>query len=160
MKLIPASVAVAAAVLVLSACSSPQQADGSASDAASSARSSTASSEPTPTPAPDLTGEWKQNNTKSDDGWTSATITGSTITVEFVTDNGDTRSLFWVGTFTPPADSRQPYTWSSARDKAATENALLASTDDTKDFTFDDGELSFPVSIQGTSTTVRMSHER
>jgi hypothetical protein len=40
------------------------------------------------------------------------------------------------------------------RDAAATDSALLASTDDTKDFTFQDGTISYSVSAFGTSTTV------
>ncbi|PYY64442.1 hypothetical protein DEJ30_08235 [Curtobacterium sp. MCPF17_003] len=144
-----------AAVLALTGCSNSEQA-GPALDTTESAVAKTAPT-PTPTPAPDLIGDWKQNNTKSDDGWTAATITGNTITVKFITDNGDTTSLFWVGTFTAPKDAKTPYTWTSTRDKAATDSALLASTDDTKDFVFDKDEISFPVSIAGTSTTVRMS---
>ncbi|MCE0456225.1 MULTISPECIES: hypothetical protein [Curtobacterium] len=112
---------------------------------------------PTPEAVPDLVGNWKQNNAKRSDGWTAATITANTITVNFVTDNGDTTSLFWVGTLTPPKDGKSPYTWTSTRDKAATDSALLASTDDTKEFVLDEGEISFPVSISGTTATVRMS---
>ncbi|PZE62833.1 hypothetical protein DEJ33_10140 [Curtobacterium sp. MCPF17_047] len=150
-----------AAVLVLSGCS----AAGSTNSGAESKQSSTAAADtstttPTPTPtAPDLVGTWKQNNSASADGYTSATITADTITVEFVTDNGDTRSLFWVGTYTPPTDGSEKYTWTSKRDEAATASALLASTDPTKDFVYDDEEISFPVTIAGTTATVRMSKD-
>ena len=156
MKKLIAPLAVAT-ILALTGCSAAEQA-GPAVDSTDSAVAQSAPA-PTPTPeaAPDLTGNWKQNNTKSSDGWTAATITGDTITVNFVTDNGDTTSLFWVGTFTPPNDAKSPYTWTSTRDKAATDSALLASTDDTKDFVLDKGEISFPVSISGTTATVRMS---
>ncbi|ROP64113.1 hypothetical protein [Curtobacterium sp. PhB115] len=155
MKQLIAPIALAAA-LVLTGCSTP-----GSTNATSGAETTEVAATPTPEPVqiPDLTGAWKQNNTKSDDGWTSATITDDTITVNFVTDGGDTTSLFWVGTYTAPTDDTLPYVWTSTRDKAATDNALLASTDDTKDFTFADDEISFPVSIAGTSTTVRLSKD-
>ncbi|WP_182515527.1 hypothetical protein [Curtobacterium pusillum] len=144
-----------AAVLALTGCAGA----GTATSTTTAASDETPKVTPTPTPkpAPDLVGEWKQNNSKSSDGWMSATITSTTITANFVTDGGDTVSLFWVGTYTAPGDATSPYTWTSTRDKAATDSALLASTDDTKVFTYEDGELSFPVSIAGSSTTVRLS---
>ncbi|WIE79256.1 hypothetical protein [Curtobacterium sp. MCSS17_016] len=156
MKNLIAPVALAA-VLALTGCS----ASNTSTAADDSSKPTSAKTEAAPTQAaakaPDLTGDWKQNNASSDDGWTSATITADTITINFVTDNGDTTSLFWVGTFTPPTDGATPYTWTSTRDKEATDSALLASTDDTKDFTFDKDEISFPVSMAGTTTTVRLS---
>ncbi|MGN7189982.1 hypothetical protein [Curtobacterium sp. MCBA15_004] len=108
---------------------------------------------------PDLSGEWKQNNSASDSGWMTATITADTITANFVTDSGDMTSLFWVGSFTAPSGPDLPYTWTSTRDQAATESALLASSDATKDFVYDDGEISFPVTIAGSTATVRLSHQ-
>ncbi|WP_413602730.1 hypothetical protein [Curtobacterium sp. Curtsp57] len=162
MKLLIAPVALAA-VLALTGCSATNTADASAGK--TSAPTKTASSTPTPTPTPDpvvipdLTGNWKQNNSASDDGWMTATIDGTTITANFVTDNGDTTSLFWVGTFTPPTDDKSPYTWTSTRDTAATDSALLASTDPTKDFIYENGEISFPVSIAGSTATVRLSKQ-
>ena len=145
-----------AAVLALTGCSAGQE--NPAIDTTDSAVAKSAPTQsPTPEAVPDLIGNWKQNNANGSDGWTSATITANTIIVNFVTDNGDTTSLFWVGTFTPPKDGKSPYTWTSTRDKAATDSALLASTDDTKEFVLDEGEISFPVSISGTTATVRMS---
>lgn len=148
-----------AAVLVLTGCSATNTADASAGE--TSGPTKTASSTPTPDPVviPDLTGSWKQNNSASDDGWMTATISDNAITANFVTDNGDTTSLFWVGTFTPPTDDKSPYTWTSTRDTAATDSALLASTDPTKDFIYEKGEISFPVSIAGSTATVRLSKQ-
>jgi len=148
-----------AAVLVLSGCSAAgSTTSGAESKAPASgpAATSAATRAPSPVAVPDLVGTWKQNNSASADGYTSATVTADTITVEFVTDNGDTRSLFWVGTYTPPTDGSGKYTWTSTRDVAATASALLASSDPTKDFVYDAGELSFPVTITGTTATVRM----
>ncbi|AOX64813.1 hypothetical protein BJK06_02605 [Curtobacterium sp. BH-2-1-1] len=158
-----ALVAVAAAgaiVVLLAGCSTL-----STSEKTPEAVRATGASSPTPSPTPEavkppeLAGEWKQNNSASADGWMTATITANTITANFVTNGGDTTSLFWAGSFTPPSDDSSPYVWTSSRDEAATESALLASTDATKDFSYEDSEISFPVTIAGSTATVRMSRE-
>lgn len=158
MKRLIAPVAMTA-LLVLAGCSATNTADASAGKTSSPTKAAASTPTPDPVVIPDLTGNWKQNNSASDDGWMTATIDGNTITANFVTDNGDTTSLFWVGTFTPPTDDKSPYTWTSTRDTAATDSALLASTDPTKDFVYEDGEISFPVSIAGSSATVRLSKQ-
>lgn len=61
-----------------------------------------------------------------------------------------------MGTYEAPAESVNEYEWTSERNKEETDNALLASTDDTKKFTCKSGVLSYEVSAQGTTTTVKM----
>lgn len=109
-----------------------------------------------PAAPPDLTGEWKQINSNSDDAWQAAIITGDTITIDWVSDGGDVKSLYWAGTFTAPATADEPYSWDSANDKEQTGKALLASGDDTKTFTYADGQLSYEASALGTTMTIRM----
>jgi hypothetical protein len=154
-----ASVALVAA-LSLTGCSSSTSPNSSNPD--SNAGSSSAPAEET-TPeaaaAPDLAGTWKQTNSGSDDAYQAAVITADTITINWVSDGGDTESIYWVGTFTPPTDDASPYTWTSTRDAAATDSAMLASTDGSKDFTFEDGEVSYKASAMGTTTTVRLEKE-
>lgn len=123
---------------------------------ASSTPGSDAAQDPTP---PDLTGEWKQTNSDSDDSWQAATITDYTIEVYWVSDNGDTKSLYWAGSFEAPTDAAEPYTWESENDHDKTDSALLASPDDTKTFTYESGELSYEVSALGTTTTVRLEKQ-
>lgn len=146
-------------VFVLAGCSSTTVPDAGSSAVPSSSAKQTPSPTPEPVEPVDLTGTWKQNNSSSADGWMTATVTADTITASFVTDGGDMTSLFWVGSFTPPSDDASSYVWTSTRDEAATESALLASTDATKDFAYDDDEISFPVSIAGSTATVRMSRQ-
>lgn len=105
---------------------------------------------------PNLVGEWKQTNSNSEDSWQAATIEGNTITVYWVSDNGDTKSLYWAGTFDAPTTTEEPYTWSSINDTEQTASALLASGDETKSFTYEDGEVSYEASALGTTTTVRL----
>jgi len=107
--------------------------------------------------APELTGAWKQSNSSSEKSYQQAKITADTITVEWVTDAGDTTSIYWVGTFKAPKDASEPYKWTSKRDAAATKSALLASTDDTKEFTYEGGAVSYKVSALGTTKTVKLT---
>lgn len=109
-----------------------------------------------PATPPDLTGEWKQINSNSDDAWQAATITGDTITINWVSDGGDTKSLYWAGTFTAPTTADEPYSWDSSNDKEQTSKALLASGDETKTFTYANGKLSYEASALGTTVTVKM----
>ncbi|MFZ7087660.1 hypothetical protein [Curtobacterium sp. RRHDQ10] len=147
-------------MLTLTGCSAASPA-APATDLKTSASSGTqksAAAKPTEeaAPAPDLIGEWKQTNSNSSDAYQKATITGDTITVDWMTDGGSTTSIYWIGTFTPPTDAETPFTWTSTRDTAATDSALLASSDPTKDFTFNDDVISYTVSIQGTTGTVEL----
>lgn len=111
-----------------------------------------------PTP-PDLTGEWKQTNSNSEDSWQSATIDDNTISVYWVSDNGETKSLYWAGTFIAPTNTDEPYSWNSENDTEQTSAALLASGDETKTFTYEDGQISYEVSALGTTTTVKLEKQ-
>lgn len=109
--------------------------------------------------APNLTGEWKQSNSASTDSYQQATITADTITVDWVSDGGDTTSIYWVGTFEAPTTATEPYTLTSKRDAAATDSALLASTSDTKELTYEGDTLSYEVSMLGTTTKVKLKKD-
>lgn len=109
-----------------------------------------------PAAPPVLTGEWKQVNSNSDEAWQAATITEDSITINWVTDNGDMRSLYWVGTFVAPTTADEPYSWDSQNDKDQTGSALLASGDDFKTFTYADGQISYEASALGSTMTIRM----
>lgn len=105
---------------------------------------------------PDLTGEWKQENNKSDDSYQAATIVGDTITIYWVSDNGETKSLYWAGSFVPPTTDDESYSWDSKNDHSKTESSLLASNDDSKTIQYKDGILSYEASAMGTTTTVKL----
>lgn len=109
---------------------------------------------------PDLTGEWKQENSKSEDSYQTAIINGDTIEIYWVSDNGDTKSLYWVGSFIEPTTADEPYSWTSENDHSKTESALLASGDDTKTMTYEDGVLSYEVSVMGTTTKVKLKKQQ
>lgn len=118
-----------------------------------------AAKQETPTP-PDLTGEWKQTNSNSEDAWQSAEIADDTIEVYWVSDNGETKALYWAGTYTAPTTADEPYTWQSQNDKDKTGTALLASGDDEKKFSYAVGVLSYEVSAMGVTQTVELEKEQ
>ncbi|MDD3306921.1 hypothetical protein ACIZ62_08620 [Acetobacterium carbinolicum] len=120
-----------------------------------SACSPAASKEPA-----NLTGEWKQVNSGSNDSWQAATIEGETITINWVSNGGDTKSLYWAGTYIAPTTTDEPYTWDSVNDHSQTDKALLASEDETKTMTYENDQLSYSASLMGTTTTVRLEKQK
>jgi len=155
MKKLIAPIALTLA-LALTGCSGADTTSTGAADSKPTTDSKPAAEAPQ---APDLAGAWKQSNPASESSYQQARITADTITVEWVSDGGDTTSTYWVGTFEAPADATGPYTWTSQRDVAATESALLASTDDTKDFTYEGDTISYKVSALGTTTKVKLQKD-
>lgn len=69
----------------------------------------------------------------------------------------DSKSLYWAGTYIAPESAVTEYSWTSENDKDKTSSALLASGDDTKDFTYKDGVISYEVSAMGTTKTMKLT---
>lgn len=101
----------------------------------------------------DLTGEWKMSNAKSDDADMVATITEDSISVSFVVE-GDSY-LYWSGSYVAPTEAGDTYKWTSEADGEAA-SALMGSSEETKDFSYNNGTLSFDVTIDGETATVEM----
>lgn len=106
----------------------------------------------------DLTGEWKQTNSQSEDAYQAATITADAITIYWVSNGGDSKSLYWAGTYEAPAEPGS-FAWDSENDTSQTDIALLASGAPTKTFTFESDEISYEASALGTTTTVRLARD-
>lgn len=109
--------------------------------------------------APDLTGTWKQSNSHSEDSYQEAEISGDVISINWVGDSGETKSIYWIGTYAAPTGAMTPYKWTSTRDQTATQSALLASQDATKDFTFQDDTISYTASLMGTTATIKLKKQ-
>ena len=107
----------------------------------------------------DLTGDWKQVNSSSDDSYQQATISGDTIEIYWVSDNGDSKSLYWAGSFEAPTSADEPYSWESKNDHDKTDSALMSSSDDTKKFTYEKNQISYEASALGTTTTIRLEKQ-
>ena len=102
--------------------------------------------------APVLDGKWRQVGLAEGAGGIIGTIDTDTIAIWVKTENGDV--IYWCGSFEAPKDGN-PYSWTSKADKANL-TEMLASKEDTKDFSYKDGKLSFDFVIQGTATPVEM----
>lgn len=111
-------------------------------------------------PIPILSGEWKQTNSKTDSSYQAATISGDTIEIYWVSNNGETKSLYWAGSYIAPTNTEEPYTWDSKNDHSKTDKSILASPDDTKTLTYQSGVLSYTTSAMGTTTTIRLEKQK
>ncbi len=145
-------------LLVACGGTAPSPASGTPSEPAATV-APTPTPTPTPVPPPDLTGEWKEVDGNSEDNYMIATISGDTIEVDWCLNGGDTIALYWAGSFAAPETADEPYTWESQNDKERTSSALMASGDDTKVFTYQDGTISFSLTAMGVTTTVKMAQQ-
>ena len=106
----------------------------------------------------DLTGAWT-TRTEGADSWQELVIEGNSMRVEWVYDDGETRSLYWAGTYDAPDEATEEWAWTSENDHSATDVALLASTSDEKEFSYADGAISYEVSAMGTTTTLHATRQ-
>lgn len=101
-----------------------------------------------PGPAPDLTGDWVQ---PSEDEWYHiATIDGDQIEIFWYLPSLERKELYWSGTFTPPTDGKEPYTWESSNNYTKEEMDAeyrfhRTSREETKTFSYKDGVISYNV---------------
>ena len=105
---------------------------------------------------PNLTGQWKETVGDHVDSFHGVYISDHTIEIYWVSDGGKSRTLYWAGTFDPPTDGQEPYTWTSQNDTRRTSAALLAAGDSTKDFTYKNGKISYPASVLGVTTEIQV----
>ncbi|MDO4539181.1 MAG: hypothetical protein Q4B54_13535, partial [Coriobacteriales bacterium] len=102
--------------------------------------------------APVLDGKWRQAGHAEGEEGMIGSIDGDVIALWFHTADGDW--TYWYGSLETPKDN-SAYTWTSKANKANM-TGLLASQDDTKDFSYADGKISFKVTIQGKTADVTM----
>lgn len=108
-----------------------------------------------PAAPPDLSGEWIQDGADPSETYQAATISGNTIEINWISDNGSTKALYWAGSFTPPTESGD-FSWDSENDKSKTDMALLASGDDTKTFSYIDGKIVYEVTAMGVTKQIAL----
>jgi len=110
-----------------------------------------------PPAVPDLSGEWK---TQADEGgsYMGAHINGETIEVYWVIPSEDMTALYWSGSFTAPPTADEPYSWTSQANSEKNSSALLASTDEAKEFTYAGQKITCSVTALG--ATKEMAFEK
>lgn len=107
------------------------------------------------TPAANLDGYWAQSGWQEKDAFMAAMIHDDIIEIYWMSDKGETAALYWYGSYVAPTTG-QKYTWTSKNDHSATDLALLASQDDTKTFTYENGEITYSQSAMGMTTTIHL----
>jgi hypothetical protein len=117
---------------------------------------SAASGNPHDTDQVTFSGPWQA---KLNDATLNAVISGDGIEIHWVTSQTD--AIYWKGTFPVPehVTHGSVLTITSVGDTAAMENSLLASQNKTKDFTFDNGKLTFKMTVMGVTQTVALEQQ-
>lgn len=103
----------------------------------------------------DLTGIWASEDNNG--SYQEAIITENTIEINWMSDGDATKSVYWIGSYAPPTEATDEYSWTSERDKEKTASAMLASTDDTKEFTYKDKKISYEVTALGITSTMTLT---
>ena len=103
--------------------------------------------------AVDLHGNWIQEGYEEKEAYMTASISDDVIEIYWYMDGGNTIALYWSGTFIE-SDINGDYTWDSINNKDKTGMALLASSDDTKTFSYSNGKISYSQSAMGITTTI------
>ena len=100
-------------------------------------------------PPPDLTGEWKQVGGEDSSFYQVATITEDTIETYWYVVSDESVYLFWTGTFTPPENGKEPYSWQSVNDIEKAQTSPWAMRDEVKSFTSSRmGNLNVSVALE------------
>lgn len=102
-----------------------------------------------------VNGQYHQNNTGIKGVTMTADISDGVIKVTM--NMNDTSGIFWDGTFNTPRDISGPVTITSAPNTKTLKYDLYASNEKSKQFAYNNGDLSFQFSIMGVSTIVHMS---
>ena len=108
----------------------------------------------------DLTGEWEQINSNGSTTIHTATITENEIEIYWIDSQDETKSLYWAGTYVPPMDNSKKYEWDSINNTEKTSSSILASPDETKHFTYENGQISYEASAFGTTKTIRLEKKK
>lgn len=106
-----------------------------------------------------LDGTWKQVGDEA--MYHQATIDGDTIMIYWIDDEEKTESLYWAGSVDIPDESyttETEYVWESVNNKEETDKSILASGDDTKEFAYKDGMITYKASMMG--ITMQMELEK
>ena len=103
----------------------------------------------------DLTGLWIQDKKSESESRMVATIRDDgKIAVFFILEDDPEPWTYWVGTYDAPTEDTDKYSWTSQNTYGG--NGLLASTAETKDFTYKSDSLSFEVTIDGETNTMKL----
>lgn len=130
-----------------------------AANDASTAQGSTYTKPAIPAKPVSLVGNWHQ--TKGMPGVTmTAEVSGDGIQINMHFDRDDMTGIFWMGSFDTSDKTAQKFNVTSLPDpdaRKALAGSLFGSSEKTKKFNYDNGDLSFEFSMMGVESTVHMT---
>lgn len=112
-----------------------------------------------PATVADLAGDWIQTGSETLDTYHVASIQDETIEIYWHTVSTDTDELYWAGSYQAPATPGDSFSWTSSNDTAKTNNAIMASGDASKVFTYENGLISYEASSMGVTKTVSLEKQ-
>lgn len=136
------AVALIGAMLLLGGCGSNSNASSASSEGGTKKAA-----------ALNLTGSWIAE-TKGSDYYLAGFIKGDIIELHWVSDYDQNGSVYWAGTYVPPKDKPDTYTWESQRNDAIMNTSAYASVDEARTFTYADGKLTLAASNTGVETVL------
>ena len=100
-----------------------------------------------PAEPPDLRGDWIQSS-RPDNYYQIGKIRDNRIYLYWHVVKDGSEYLYWVGTFDPPEDGKEPYKWVSQNRLTNAARHTRARREETLEFTYKDGKISY-IEIQG-----------
>jgi len=102
-----------------------------------------------------LIGHWHQTKSGMPKAVMSADISEDSIKITL--NMGDTNGLYWLGTFDTTQNPASKFEIHSVGNRDEMDLSIYASQQKTKQFHYDNGDLSYEFSMLGVNTTVHMS---
>ena len=102
-------------------------------------------------------GTWVQQGAADLQNYMDAVIHDGVIEVTYHLNHEELSTPFWVGTFEAKTGN---FTHISRVDRAKLAHAPYASDKETKEFTMEDGVLSFPMTYEGATRIIHMEKQR
>ena len=102
----------------------------------------------------DLSGSWAEKGAKKGDTYHAAYIKNGVFEIFWVNDVDKSVSIYWSGTYKNPKSASKKHTWTSKKNKARTDSALFSVLDDSKKFTYKNGQIIYRKSVLGLSSEV------
>lgn len=98
----------------------------------------------------DLTGNWLSEDTTQ-----YAEVRDDTITIYWYDEEDGSMMLYWAGTYNQPTEPGD-FTWTSINDREKTDWAMLASMDESKEFSYSDDTISYQAGLMGVTKIMKL----